>query len=261
MAYSYQGKRALVTGASSGIGACMAELLAKQGANLILVARRKDKLEELQEKIQREHGVEVSVIAKDLNAANAAQELHNETEGKGITVDVLINNAGFAQEGAFLDVELERHQAVNNLNLTALTDLTWHFGRSMQSRRQGAILLVASFAAYTPIPKLAIYAAGKSYVLSLGEALNAELAAYNIHVTTLCPGGTWTEFMDTAGQTVDGLKTLAMMPADAVAKEGLKALRKNKAVVVPGTMYKSSRQLLRLIPDRIRIKLSDVAMN
>lgn len=257
----FKGKTALVTGASSGIGEQLAMQLAAAGANLVLVARRGERLQLLANDLAQRHGIRAEVIAMDLGAPGAAQALHARTEGAGRRIDVLVNNAGFGFEGNFLDLPLEKHLAVNQLNMTSLTELSWHFGRSMRDRGTGAILNTASFGAFTAVPKLGIYAAGKAYVLSLGETLAEELAPHGVTVSTLCPGGTWTEFNANAGQTIDGIKKLGMMGAEEVARAGLQGLARGRRVVVPGLMYQASVPLLRLLPSRLKVKLTDKVMN
>ena len=256
-----KGKTALITGASSGIGEEMAKQLAANGTHLVLVARRIDRLEKLAEELSAQHGIRASAIAMDLGTAGAAGKLFAQTEGAGQRIDILVNNAGFAQEGNFLDLPIEKHLAVNQLNMTALTEASWHFGRAMRDRGEGWILNTASYGAFTPIPKLAIYAAGKAYVLSLGEAMAEELAPYGVMVTSLCPGGTSTEFTDVAGQTVEGIKKLGMMSAADVARDGLVALARGRRVVIPGMMYKTTASLLRLLPSKLKVKITDKVMN
>jgi short-subunit dehydrogenase len=256
-----KGKTALITGASSGIGEEMAKQLAANGTHLVLVARRVDRLEKLAAELAARHGIRARAIAMDLGQSGAAAKLFAKTEGDGLRVDVLVNNAGFAREGNFLDLPVEDHLAVNQLNMTALTEASWHFGRAMRARGEGWILNTASYGAFTPIPKLAIYAAGKAYVLSLGEAMAEELAPHGVVVTSLCPGGTTTEFTDVAGQTIDGIKKLGMMSAEDVARAGLTALARGQRVVIPGMMYKSTATLLRLLPSRLKVKITDKVMN
>ncbi|MFZ5757657.1 MAG: SDR family NAD(P)-dependent oxidoreductase [Pseudomonadota bacterium] len=257
----FAGKTALVTGASSGIGEEIAKQLAAAGAHLVLVARRADRLEALAAGLSAQHGIRAESIAVDLAGPDAAALLFARTEGQGQAIDILVNNAGFGHEGNFLDLPLEKHLAVNHLNMTVLTELCWHYGRAMRARGHGWILNTASVGAFAPVPKLAIYTSGKAYVLSLGEALSEELRPHGVTVTSLCPGGTWTEFMSVAGQTIDGIKKLGMMSAASVAESGLRGLAEGRRVVVPGVMYKASMPLLRLLPSMLKVKLTDRIMN
>ena len=248
----FSGKTALVTGASSGIGESFARLLAKSGANLILVARREDRLNTLSDTLKADFNVKVDVIAKDLTLPQASEALYQQTNAMGIQVDILVNNAGLGTHGGFLDIPLAKHHQMINLNIIALNDLTYFYGQDMAKRGEGSILLVASIAGFLPIPKFSTYAATKNYVLALGEALGKEFKSKGVTVTTLCPGGTLTEFIDITGQEMDSIRSLAMMSSDKVAKTGLKALKRKKRVIVPGWLYKLGISSLRLFPRRLQ---------
>jgi len=255
----FLGKTALVTGASSGIGSSFARLLAKSGANLILVARREDRLNKLAEILRNDFDVKVDVIVKDLAQLDASNELYRQTNALGLQVDVLINNAGLGTHGDFLNIPLSKHHQMINLNITALNDLTYLFGQDMAKRGQGSILLVSSIAGFLPVPRFSTYAATKNYVLALGEALGNEFKSKGVNVTTLCPGGTLTEFMGVAGQQIDGIRSLAMMSSDEVAKTGLKALARKQRVIVPGWLYKIGISSLRLFPRRLQAVFGQLA--
>jgi len=256
---NFSGRTALVTGASSGIGESFAHLLAKSGANLILVARREDRLNTLSETLRADFNVQVEVIAKDLALPHASEELYQQTNAQGLQVDILVNNAGLGTHGDFLDLPLAKHHQMINLNIIALNDLTHFYGQDMAKRGQGDILLVASIAGFLPVPRFSTYAATKNYVLALGEALGNELKSKGVTVTTLCPGGTLTEFMDVAGQQIDGVRSLAMMSSDKVAKTGLNALSRKKRVIVPGWLYKIGISSLRLYPRRLQAIFGQLA--
>ena len=256
---TFSGKTALVTGASSGIGESFARILAKSGANLILVARREDRLNSLSETLRADFNVKVEVIAKDLALPNASEALYQQTSAMGIQVDILINNAGLGTHGDFLDMPLAKHHQMINLNIIALNDLTHFYGQDMAKRGEGSILLVASIAGFLPVPRFSTYAATKSYVLALGEALGHELKRKGVTVTTLCPGGTLTEFMDVAGQEIEGIRSLAMMTSEKVAQTGLDALSSKKRVIVPGWLYKIGIGSLRLFPRRLQALLGQLA--
>lgn len=255
----YSGKTALVTGASSGIGKSFAHLLASAGANLVLVARREDRLKELAEDLKNQYGTNVTIIAKDLGTPGSAESLYQDTLSKGLDIDLLINNAGMGKHGEFIEEPLESHHQMINLNVLALNDLTHFYSKEMVAKGSGEILLVASIASFMPIPKFATYAATKAYVLTLGESLAAELKPKGVTVTTLCPGGTLTEFMEISGQQIDGLRSLAMMTSDDVAKIGLSALRRKRRVVVPGMLYKVSIASLRMVPRRLQAVFGQMA--
>jgi short-subunit dehydrogenase len=193
------GKTALVTGASSGIGEAIARQLAARGADVILVARRRDKLEALAGAIRAGHRVRADVVAMDLGEAGSAERLFEATEGAGRAVDVLVNNAGFGVHDRFADIAWERTASQLQLNIVSLTELTHRFVRAMLERRRGWILNVASVGAYMPVPSYATYAAGKAYVRNFTEALAFELRGTPVHVCCLNPGATATELMDVAG--------------------------------------------------------------
>ena len=255
----FSGKTALVTGASSGIGESITRQLAEKGCNLILVARREDKLNELKQELEDRYPIEITTISHDLATHEAGKSLYQKTQSMGLKVDILINNAGYAKHGPFLTTPLDTHIHMMNLLTTTLTELTYLYSENMKQQGEGYILLVASIAGFMPIPQFATYAASKAFVLSLGEALNKELSPFGVGVTTLCPGGTATEFMDVSGQNITGLRSHAIMTSDAVAKAGLKALSKGKAVIVPGWLYKLSMASLRAVPRSLQATIGEAA--
>jgi short-subunit dehydrogenase len=225
----------------------------------VLVARREDRLQTLAAELSREFGIVTHVIAQDLGEPGAAHALYARVQERGLHIDVLLNNAGLGKHGTFTSLPLETQMSMLRVNVDALTELTWLFGRDMVSRGKGSILLVSSIAGFLPVPQFATYAASKSYVLSFGKALHAEWKPHNVNVTVLCPGGPLTEFMDVAGQKIDGIRSLAMMGSDVVAGAGLSALARGRSVVVPGVLYKVSMAMLRLIPSRIQATLGELA--
>lgn len=259
MQASFSGKTALITGASSGIGKAAAALLAESGANVILVARRADKLQEIAESLASKHKITATVIAKDLSEPNAAQQLYDEVQKQQLTVDVLVNNAGIGYQEEYLNTPLEDHHKVIQVNLIAVNDLSYLFAQDMVARGSGYILQVASFAGFISIPNFATYAASKAYVLALGEALADELGDKGVTVTTVCPGGTSTEFFEHSGQKIDGLRSLGMMTSEYVAKSGLRGLTRGHRTVVPGLLYKASVAGLRLIPRRLQAIFGQMA--
>ena len=233
----------LVTGASAGLGAEFARQCAKRGDDLALVARRRDRLEDLAGQIQGK----VHIFAADLARADAAASLINEIEAEGLAVETLINNAGFGLGGRFAELPLERQREMIDLNVRTLTELCRLVLPGMIERGRGAILNVASTAAFQPGPNMAVYYASKAYVLSFTEALHHELRRKGIKVSALCPGPTATEFFDVAG-VADSI--LARMSADArgVVAAGLRGLARNKAVIVPGLSNKIGAQGSRFLP-------------
>lgn len=242
------GKWGLVTGASSGFGVEFAKLLAERNANLVLVARRTEPMDQLAEELRKKHLVQVVVVGMDLARAGAAAELKAHLDHRGITVELLVNNAGFGVYGDFLDVSLQKIAEMLRLNIMAVTELTHTFGRDMTKRSGGRILLVASLLGYQAVPGYATYAASKAYVLLLGEALYRELAPYGVSVTTLCPGLSATAFSEIAGQQSSLLLKIMKMNPRAVAKAGVLAMFRGKASVVPGLFNKATVFLDRLMP-------------
>lgn len=225
--------RALVTGASSGIGAAIAVELAKANHDLILAARRKDRLDEQAAALSKAHGVDVKVVAVDLGKPGGAQRLIDEAGEIG-EVDVLVNNAGFGVHGTMADASIERTLEMCELNMTALTRLTHAFLKPMVRRGRGRILQIASIGAYQPSPYYAVYSATKSYVLSFSEAVHYELKGTGVSVTTSCPGLTDTEFHDVANHQKPGWMKSVTMTAEEVAKISLRAMFKGKRTVIPG---------------------------
>lgn len=239
---------ALVTGASAGIGLEMARVLAEKKHDLILVARREDRLRELKQELETRHGVGVTLIAQDLARDGSAQELHRKIRTSFQHIDVLINNAGFGVVGEFLHNAPEKLDEMIRLNVLSLTLLTRLFGEDMRRSGHGRILQVASIGAYQPCPYFASYSATKAYVLSFGLALHEEFKAYGVTVTTLCPGNTITEFMDVAGVRRNKVTTSGAMTARAVAEQGLAALFSGCAHITTGTLNKINGALVMHLP-------------
>lgn len=226
-------ERVLITGASSGIGRELAKLFAADRSDLILVARSRDKLNQLAAELRQAHGVDVRVIVQDLAASSAAADVCNEIAQAGLTVDVLVNNAGFGEMDHFERIPLERHVSMLQLNVVTLTELTRRLLPGMLERRRGRILNLGSTAAFQPGPHAAVYYASKAYVLSFSEALTEELKGTGVTVTCLCPGPTKTGFGKQAHMDSTILFKHAM-DVQPVAQAGYRALRKGRALVVPG---------------------------
>lgn len=246
---------ALVTGASIGIGREIAILLAQQGHDLVLVARSEGKLHELAAELKQGHGASGTVIAADLGRAGSAQALFDAVQSKGLAVDVLVNNAGFGLKGRFVKMSLAEQQEMIQLNVTTLTELCWLFGRDMAARRRGRILNVGSIASFEPGPEFAVYSATKAYVLSMSEAIDAELREQGVNVTTLCPGAVLTNFHDRASNDSKLLLATAMQP-QPVARAGLRALFAGRPVVIPGWLNWLAAFTVRLTPRRLVTKVS-----
>ncbi|HUX38664.1 MAG TPA: SDR family oxidoreductase [Rectinemataceae bacterium] len=198
-------KTVLITGASAGIGRETAYVFAEHNYDLVLAARRQERLEEIKRDIETRHGVSVSIFPVDLSRLDSAAALHAETIAKGLSIDILINNAGFGTSGKFTEIDIDRETEMLMLNTVTLTRLTKLFARDMASRKRGHIVNIASTASFQPIPGFACYAATKAYVLSFSEALEFELRADRVKVTAICPGATESEFATTAGMEKAGM--------------------------------------------------------
>ncbi len=246
------GKWALVTGASSGFGVEFATLLAEQGANLVLAARRSEPMEKAGDRIRRERRVNVVVESIDLSLPGSAAELKARLDRRGIAIDFLVNNAGRGLYGDFIDQPLDVTLDMLRLNMLTVTELTHAFGADMVARGSGHILLVASLLGYSPTPGYAAYAASKAYVLLLGEALHAELEPRGVCVTVVSPGAAATSFGDVAGQrNTLALRTLMMQPR-SVARAGIRAMLGGRSSVVAGFLNKLVAFSYRLAPRRVQ---------
>ena len=242
-------KTALITGASSGFGAEFAKIFAKDGYNLVITARSTDKLENLKQKIELEYGVDVFVYTSDLSLPASPQQLFDFTQQKGITVDVLVNNAGFGDLGNFAKSDLARQQQMVDLNISALMQLTHLYLPQMIENHHGRILNVASIAGFAPGPGMSVYYATKAFVLSFSDALATELKGTGVTVTALCPGPVNTGFAAAAG-----FKNNIMFSgkedgkAAQVSRYGYNAMKKGKAVALPDMLCKLGAFGVRLVP-------------
>lgn len=242
------GRWALVTGASSGIGVDLARLFAQAGCNVVITARRLERLQALKQELEQQHQVRVETIAKDLSSPNGASDLYEAVEKLDIPVAILVNNAGIGLNGQFSDLELGDQLGMIQLNLNALTELTHRFLVGMKERNEGWVLQVASTYAFQPGAGYAAYAASKAYVLSFSQALNHELRGSNIKHTALCPGPTRTEFFEVAGNTGNRFMNALMLDSRQVAELGFRALQAGKAFVVPGLINRMFIAAQRLVP-------------
>jgi short-subunit dehydrogenase len=248
------GKTALITGASSGIGLELATLFAKDGYNLVLVARNEIKLQEMAERFRQQFGTaSVTVIEKDLSRPEAPQEIYDEVGRQNITVNVLVNDAGFGEYGKFAtETDLQKELNVIQVNLTALVHLTKLFSKDMVARNEGKILMLGSIASVMPHPLMAVYGATKSFIYSFSEALRNELKDTDVMVTVLMPGATDTDFFNKAGAMNTRARELARTgdPAD-VAKAGYEALMQGKDKVIPGLFNKVQVASAYILPDQL----------
>ena len=241
---------ALITGASSGIGAAFAEALAVQGLDLILVARSEDKLRALGKQLHELHSRRVEVVTADLGVAGSAQKVHAASEALGMPVDLLINNAGFGTAGAFIKQDAERERQEVLLNAAAVVDMTHAFLPAMVERGHGGIINVASVASFQPLPYMAVYAATKAFVMSFSQAVRGEVRAKGVKVLALCPGPVDTPFFEATGNAKlrKTVPKATMMSADDVVKDALRALKAGRSVCVPGLANKMMAASSRIVP-------------
>jgi len=244
----YRTRRALVTGASSGIGEAFAKALAARGCDLVLVARRQDRLEELSHDLVVRYGISCTAVAFDLSVPHPGARLRALVDGD---VDMVVNSAGFAVQGSFVEGDAEDFARVLAVDVGAVVDLCHAFLPEMIRRRRGAILNVSSTTAYQPVPSLAVYAAAKAFVLSFSQSLWYEARQHGVTVFSFAPGPTHTEFFDVIGETATAVGH--MQSADQVAAAGLRALdrRRTPPSAVSGVSNSISAALARLIPRRV----------
>lgn len=247
---------ALITGASSGIGTAFARAIAPRGHDVILVARRVERLEALAAELRDRHGVTVTVLPADLTRPEAATELLTAVTERNLHVGWLVNNAGSCYYDAFLDQPMSQVEDMMTLNMAALTRLTHAFARPMAERGRGLILNVASAAAFLPLPYGAVYAASKAYVMAFSEALTEELGPQGIRVLCLCPGSTESEIHAKAGTSQALLDQSGMMSAEAVVEEGLRALKGPEPVHVTGLHNQLGTALSRVVPRKLTAQIA-----
>src|SRR6184192_465933 len=239
---------ALITGASSGIGLELARLLAADGVNLVLLARSRGKLHDLAATLGN---VKVHVVTRDLAHPSVPQEVFDELKEKSITVDWLVNNAGFGAHGKFAELSLPDQLEMMQVNMTALVHLTHLFLPQMLARRSGRIMNVASTAAFQPGPLMAVYYASKSFVLSFSEALANELSGSGVSVTCFCPGATATGFAQRAHMEGSRLFRMQAMDARTAAQAGYEGMRRGQTLVIPGLRNRVLAQSVRFSPRKL----------
>ena len=240
-------RRALVTGASSGLGAAFAKSLARRGFDLVIVARRRERLEALAEEMRNRFEVEVQVLVADLTSAADLQSVESHVASDA-ALSVLVNNAGFGTTGRFVEMDPDREEAEIRLNVVALSRLARAALPGMIARGNGGIINVSSVSALLPGPFHATYGATKAFVNSFTEALHEELRGTGVRVQALCPGFTRTEFQDRAGVTSRSVPSYAWMSPEYVVENSLNALRRGTLVCVPGPIYKLLTALISLLP-------------
>jgi short-subunit dehydrogenase len=250
-----------VTGASSGIGEQYARQLAAQGADLILVARRVDRLEKLGKELENTFGIKASAVAADLSQPGEGSRLAAKVCTLQAPVTILVNNAGIGPYAPSLETDLEKHLFTIQLNVTALTELTHQVASHMRLHAKlSYISNVASIAAYQASPNFAVYGGTKHYVRIFSEVIRNELRGSNITVSCLCPGGTYTEFLEKAGQELKPSGHAAMMSAEEVARQGIAGMLAGRSIVVPGLLNKVACFLPRLLPNSWAISAAGMAM-
>ena len=250
-----QRRTVLITGASSGIGLELARLFAAHGDDLVLAARREDRLKALAQELSGRHGVSAVAAPADLATPEGVKEFAIEIGRRGHVVDVLVNNAGFGLRGPFVKLPLDRQLEMIQVNVAAPTALAGFFLPGMMARGRGGVLNVASLAAFQAGPEMAVYYATKAFLLSFSEALYEESKRSGVTVTALCPGPVPTEFGHVAGMGDAQLFKTGVVSAEAVAKAGFEGFQKGKAIVIPGALPKIGAFMTRLgsrgLPRRI----------
>lgn len=253
-------KTVLLTGATSGIGSELAEIFAKEGANLILVARTAKDLEQQAQSLRARHKVNVKIHAVDLSKRESTAKLLDDLKQAGTQVTVLVNNAGFGLYGEFKETDWAKESQMLDLNIYALTQLTKAFLPDMIARGDGKILNIASTAAFQPGPLMAVYYASKAYVLSFSEAIANEVEGTGVTVTALCPGPTKSRFQDTASMRQSKLVKGPIADPKSVAQAGYEALMKGEHVKVPGIQNAILAFVVRFLPRGLAVKLSRAAV-
>jgi uncharacterized protein len=243
MHHAYQ--NALVTGASSGIGQRLAMLLAGDGRDLVIVARRTELLDALAARLREEHKVSVEVLTADLTSAAGLAAAEARLADPDRPIELLVNNAGFGSSGSFTDLPVGTAEDQIRLNVAAVVRLTHAALPGMLRRGHGGVLNVSSVSGFVPSPGAAVYGGTKAFVTSFSESLSAEVKHRGVHVTALCPGFTRTEFR---GGSSSGPASLAWLDADRVARAGLDAVAAGRVLTVPGAQYKSVVSLTRILP-------------
>lgn len=241
---------ALITGASSGIGQELAKEFIRN-YDLILVARNKEKLDQLKKELQEKYSRKVIVYQKDLSQKNAAKEMNDWLLKENLVVLVLVNNAGFGRQGSFIEIDLKSQEELMQLNMVTLVELTYYLAKQMKERGQGRILNIASVAAFSSGPYMSLYYASKAFVLSFSQAINKELEGTGVTVTVMCPGPTITGFEKNANMKQAKMFHLFPQTAKSVAKAGYKATMKGKSLQYHGIVTYSYNILTRILPRKL----------
>jgi uncharacterized protein len=254
------GKRALITGASSGLGADFARELARRGAHLLIVARRMQALDQLAAELRESYGIEVLIESADLSLPAAAQDLYDRISAAGVQVDILVNNAGLGLYGESVLIPWTKEQAMLQIDVITLAGLTKLFLPQMLERRFGYILNLSSIGAYQPTPLYASYSAAKTFVLYYSVALNHELRGSGVSVTAVAPGVTATEFLKVSGQQPTFYQRLVMMRSPDVVRIAVEAMLARKPSVVPGLANALTAWLGHIAPAAWSLRVSELLM-
>ena len=254
MISEWKGKWALVTGASAGIGKALAEQLALGGTNLVLTARRRDRLESLAQSLRTKHKIHTEIFVADLTWASAPKEIFDFTEEKRFAIDLLVNNAGFGQYGELHQVEVERLLDMVEVNCSAVLHLTRLYLPAMVAKRSGDVLIVGSTASFQAVPYISTYAATKAFDLFLAEGLAEEMKPHGVRVCALCPGTTESEFHEVAGHPASSKGR--QETAETVAQNGLRALAAGKSYVISGLGNYLGAHGERLVPRRLVTRIA-----
>jgi len=246
----------LITGASTGIGAALAQVFAQKGHDVVLAARREPQLAAVAEAIAAAGGKRPDIIAIDLGTADAPERLAGMLRERGVEPGIVVNNAGFGLLGGADKLDRAKQLAMIDLNMRTLTDLSLRFVESL-ARHRGGVLNVASIAGFLPGPGMAVYHASKAYVVSFSEALHAELAPRGVRVSVLCPGPVLTEFQARAGIPEGYFPRILARSAERVARDGYEGFMRGQCVIVPGFANKVMIWLARVVPRRIVLAMTD----
>ena len=251
----------LITGASSGIGMELAKLFARDGSDLVLVARREDQLKQLSEKLKAEHNINVYVLPKDLSESSAPEEIFDHLNKENIVIDALVNNAGFGSKGTIAHLDAEQQLDMIQVNVMALTHLTRLFLPGIIERGYGGILNIGSLAGFQPGPHLAVYCATKAYVLSFTEALAEEIRNPNIKISCLAPGPVRTEFGKKSKLDDSLLFRVSLFNVNPVAKAAYEGFKRGETLIIPGFKAKIALFLNRLTPRILVRKTAKILIN
>jgi len=254
------GKTALVTGASSGLGVDFAKCLAEKGTNLVLVARRTDRLETVKADIVNQYGVEVTNISSDLSLPDSPQKLYDQLKAQNKPIDILINNAGLGLYGSFLEIEWAKERQMLEIDILALVHMTKLFVPDMIARGYGYVLQVASIGAFQPSPLYASYSAAKSFVLNFSLAANYEIRKTPVRICTISPGVTKTEFLEVSGQKPTRYQRAMMMDSPTVTRMGIEGMLRGKTNIVPGFLNAVFAWTPRLMPRRMSAMMAERTM-